>query len=271
MLIFIGISGFLNFQVSLNITKEMNKYTTLQSGSLFTNQEDYSHRWIIFQQSKLGKIYQSIPFERLSFLLPSKSAYSVGAPSWFDNAGMFGVMFLKAYLNLSDEKLVDRLNTDWELQMFCGRQFTDNQRIKDRNLPSRIRCYLGYHLCIESFQDLLVEHWKPFLNETHCGMFDATAYESYIKFPTDEKLLWDCCVWVFESVFVLCKELGIKRPRSKYRDQVKKQTSFSKTKKKTYKLRYHRRKSLLYLLNKGIGFFGKDTRRLYPGNTPGSI
>jgi hypothetical protein len=231
----------------------MNKYTTIQSGRLFADDEVCTHRELIFQQSKLGEIYQSIPFEQLSLLLPSKSTHSVGAPSWFDNAGMFGVMFLKAYLNLSDEKLVDRLNTDWELQMFCGRQFNDNRRIKDRNLPSRIRCYLGYHLCIESFQGLLVEHWKPLLNETHCGMFDATAYESYIKFPTDEKLLWDCCVWVFESIFVLCKELGIKRPRSKYHDQVRKQTSFSKTKKKTYKLRYNRRKSLLYLLNKGIG------------------
>ncbi len=124
---------------------------------------------------------------------------------------------------------------------------------KDRNLPSRIRCYLGYHLSLESFQKILVENWKPYLEDTHCALFDATAYESYIKYPTDEKLLWDCCVWVFESIFVLCKELSIPRPRSRYREQQKKQTAFSKTKKKTYKLRKHRRKSLLYLLNKGIG------------------
>ncbi len=107
----------------------MDKYTIIQSGSLFSNQEEYSHRWMIFQQSKLGKLYQSIPFQQLSMLLPLKSTRSVGAPSWFDNSGMLGIMFLKAYLGLSDEKLVDRLNTDWELQMFCGRQFNDNQRI----------------------------------------------------------------------------------------------------------------------------------------------
>lgn len=231
----------------------MNKNTTLQSEDLFTNQEDYPHRWFIFQQSKLGRLYQSIPFQQLSSLLPFKSVRSAGAPAWFDNAGMLGIMFLKAYLGLSDEKLVDRLNTDWELQMFCGRQFKDNQRIKDRNLPSRIRCYLGHHLSLESFQDIVIKNWKPYLEDTHCALFDATAYESYIKFPTDEKLLWDCCVWVFESIFVLCKELGIKRPRSKYRDQQLKQTVFSKIKKKTYTLKKRRRKSLLYLLNKGIG------------------
>ncbi len=232
----------------------MNKNTIFQSGSLFSYQEEYSQRWMIFQQSKLGKIYKAIPFQQLSLLLPSKSTSSVGAPSWFNNAGMFGVMFLKHYLGLSDEKLVERLNTDWELQMFCGRQFKDNQRIKDRNLPSRIRSYIGLHLSIEAFQDALITNWKPYLEDTHCGLFDATAYESYIKFPTDEKLLWDCCLWVFESVFMLCKELEIKRPRSKYLEQGRKQTVFSKTKKKTYKLKKRRRASLLYLLNQGIGF-----------------
>ena len=232
----------------------MNKNTTNKSGSLFPNMEDYPHRWMIFQQSTLGKIYQVIPFQQLSSLLPSKPATSAGAPSWFDAAGMFGVMFLKAYLGLSDEKLVDRLNTDWELQMFCGRQFKDNQRIKDRNLPSRIRSYIGQHLSIGTFQDVVVENWKPYLEDTHSSLFDATAYESYIKYPTDEKLLWDCCAWVFESVFVLCKELGLKRPRSRYRDQTRKQSAFSKIKKKTYKIRKRRRNALLYLLDQGIGF-----------------
>jgi transposase, IS5 family len=166
---------------------------------------------------------------------------------------MFGVMFLKAYLGLSDEKLVDRINTNWELQMFCGRQFKDNQRVKDRNLPSRIRSYIGKHLILERFQDVIIEHWRPYLNDRHCGFADATAYESYIKHPTDEKLSWDCCIWVFESIFSLCSELGIKRPRSKYREQQKKQVVFSKLKKKTYKIKKCSRSSLLYLLNKGMG------------------
>lgn len=232
----------------------MHKYTKQENTLLFSEDEISTHRLQIFQQGKLGLLNQSIPFELLSGLLPHKKANSVGAPPWFDNAGMFGVMFLKHYLGLSDEKLVDRLNTDWELQMFCGRQFKDTQRIGDRNLPSKIRSYIGKHLYIEAFQEVLIHNWKPFLEGTHCSLFDATAYESYIKSPTDEKLLWDCCTWVFESLFVLCKELGIKRPRSKYREQTIKQTSFSKTKKKTYKLKKKRRGSLLHLLNKGTGF-----------------
>lgn len=247
MPIFIGKSGFLHFY-------NMNKYTTIKSPTLFAEEEISGYRWHIFQHTKLGMIYQSIPFEQLGRLLPSRREGSAGAPSWFNNEGMFGLMFLKHYLGLSDEKLVDRLNTDWELQMFCGRQFKDNERIRDRNLPSRVRCFIGENLSLNAFQETIVESWKPYMEGTHCGLFDATAYESYIKFPTDEKLLWDCCAWVFESVFVLCKELGIKRPRSKYHGQAIKQTAFSKTKKKTYKLKKRRRKSLLYLLKKGIGF-----------------
>ena len=59
-------------------------------------------------------------------------------------------------------------------------------------------------------------------------------------------------IWVYESTHELCKELRIKRPRSKYNEQKTKQLSYSKTKKKFYKLKFNRRKSLLNLLTKGI-------------------
>ena len=211
-----------------------------------------SHRWAIFQRTELGRIYSCIPFVELSNLFPSQSNSSKGAPSWFDNSGKLAIMFLKSYLGLSDAKLVDRLNSDWVLQMFCGRQFLDTERINDRNLPSRIRCFIGQELDIEAFQDVIIEKWQPYIEDTHCGLAVATAYESYIKYPTDIKLIWDCCTWVFESIFVLCKERGIKRPQSKYREQITKQLSFSKRKKKTYKIRQRRRSSLIKLLDKGL-------------------
>ena len=34
---------------------------------------------------------------------------------------MFALMFLKAYLNVSDRQLIERFNTDYSLQMFCGK------------------------------------------------------------------------------------------------------------------------------------------------------
>jgi transposase, IS5 family len=39
-----------------------------------------------------------------------------GAPSWLPAQGYFGLMFLKHYTKLSDEKLLERFNTDWAMQ-----------------------------------------------------------------------------------------------------------------------------------------------------------
>ena len=83
---------------------------------------------------------------------------------------------------------------------------------------------------------------------------DATCYESYIRFPTDVKLLWECCQWVFEKqLFKICKKTGIKRPRSKYHEQKKRQLGYARQRRKTFKETLKRRKSLIYLLEKGIG------------------
>ena len=229
------------------------KNTKLQNNhQLFSDDILLTPNWYVFQQLPIGRLYNSLPLKELASLLPEKAVKGAGAPSWFTNEGMIGLCFLKPYLSLSDQKLVERLNTDWSLQLFCGRLFNTGQMIKDRNLPSRIRQYLSYHLNIDNFQEILIDYWKDYIHEEHCILLDATVYESYIKYPTDSKLLWDCCVWVFEGMFEICKELKIKRPRSKYKEQQLKQVSFQKTKKKTYKITRRRIKALLYLLNKGI-------------------
>jgi hypothetical protein len=71
----------------------MNKNTIQQSENLFQDEEFITHRWLIFQQSKLGQLPQAIPFNELSMLLPYKTASFVGIPPWFDNAGMWGHVF----------------------------------------------------------------------------------------------------------------------------------------------------------------------------------
>jgi hypothetical protein len=161
-------------------------------------------------------------------------------------------MFLKAYLGLSDEKLIRRINTDWALQMFCGIRLGINESIKDEDIPSRVRMFLGRNLDIETFQQVFINHWKANMDNTQCFMNDATVYESYIKYPTDVKLLWDCCIWLYEQLHILHKESHLPKPRSKYKEQCVRQMEYSKTRKKTYKQTQRRRKALLYLLNKGI-------------------
>jgi hypothetical protein len=48
--------------------------------------------------------------------------------------------------------LVERLNTDWALQMFCGVPLKVYEKIKDSDLPGRWRKYLGQHLDIDKWQ-----------------------------------------------------------------------------------------------------------------------
>jgi len=197
-------------------------------------------------------VYDSIPWDRLSDCLPEKNK-GPGAPRWFSAQGMLGLMFLKSYLDMSDKKLIERFNTDWSLQLFCGKLLKDNQRIKDKAIVSRIRSYVAAHTDWQELQHVLLDHWKRDMDNTHVLFMDATCYESYIRFPTDVKLLWESCQWVFEKqLFKKCALLHLKRPRSKYVDQKKKQRSYDRQRRKTYKQGRKRKKSLLYLLEKGL-------------------
>jgi len=215
----------------------------------------FSPKWYNFKNIELGRIYESIPWDQLSECLPKENV-GPGAPRWFSAQGMFGLMFLKHYLNISDEKLIDRFNTDWALQLFCGKLLEDNQRIKDKAIVSRTRTYIGEHADWQQLQEMLIKHWKRDMNNTHVLLMDATCYESYIRFPTDVKLLWESCQWVFEKqLFKWSKLLSVKRPRSKYIDQKRKQRDYDRKRRKTYKQGSKRKASLLYLLKKGIDQF----------------
>ena len=81
--------------------------------------KDFPKYHYFYNSSELGQIHQVIPWHELSRLIPAKKPL-VGAPSWLDNEGMFALMFLKHYTKISDEKLVERLNSDACFQLFCG-------------------------------------------------------------------------------------------------------------------------------------------------------
>lgn len=89
--------------------------------TLFDPQTANSLRYQIFLQTELGQLYQSLPINALASLLPEKE-HNLGTPGWFTAAGKMALQFLKPYLGLSDEKLLERINTDWALQLFCGLQ-----------------------------------------------------------------------------------------------------------------------------------------------------
>lgn len=220
---------------------------------LFKDFDGYSPKYHFFKNSLLGKLHDSIPWDDLVSCLPEERS-GRGAPCWFGAKGMFALMFLKAYLNISDRQLLERYNTDWSLQYFCGKVLAENQQIKDMTIMTRIRAYIEKHCEWEEIQDVLISHWKHDVNNSHVLLMDASCYESFIRYPTDVKLLWECCEWLFEKqLFRLCKLTGDKRPRSKYREQKISQMAYSRKRKNSFKATLKRRKSLVYLLEKGIG------------------
>lgn len=70
---------------------------------LFQPKQFLTPKWYLFKNSKLGQVYQGIPWDQLADCLPEENK-GPGAPRWFSSQGMFGLLFLKAYLNISDER-----------------------------------------------------------------------------------------------------------------------------------------------------------------------
>lgn len=217
--------------------------------SLYPPEIGLDVRWHKYQTTEYYKLRQSLPIKELAALLPTKKSVQ-GAPAWFDNEARIAIQFLKPYLGCSDEKLLEHINTNFAIQFFLGINLKYNERIKDKNLIWQTRTLVADHLDICKFQPLLIAYWKPDLRDTRIGLSDATCYESYIKYPTDAKLLWDCCEYLHKTIKWICSEVGLRKPRNKMKDQRMKQSAFNKRKKKTYKLRQRRRRALLYLLNK---------------------
>ena len=215
----------------------------------------FSHQQLLherFLQTDLGKLYLSIPFNELAVTIPAPpSAKSgLGRKPWFDVKGGIALMILKHYLQLSDELLIERINTDWSMQLFCGILLKPHERIRDTNLPSWWRTYIGMHLDINAMQQQLAKCWKPFMHHTSINMQDATCYESRISFPTDVKLLWNCCHELYVFVQQKRKKLKLRKSRmnyNKHRDHFK---NYQKTKKKTRRQEKKLRKQLLKFLLK---------------------
>jgi hypothetical protein len=207
-----------------------------------------------FAQTDLGELYQAIPFDSFAQIIPAP-AYAksnLGRKPWFDVKGGIGLLILKHYTGLSDALLMERINTDWAMQLFCGIQLKPGQQIKDTNQPGFWRTYIGKHLDIERLQQSAAQYWKPWMQQTNMGMQDATCYESRISFPTDVKLLWQCCNATYLLLQQVRKANKQRSSRINYDKKKREFLSYQRTKKKTRraekKLRIKLVKFLLKLL-----------------------
>lgn len=213
---------------------------------------------LAFYNTPLGALYQAIPFDDLSKHIPKPkgSLSGKGCKPWFDVKGGIGLQILKSYFRCSDALLIEQLNGNWQMQMFCGIQLLPNEQIKDKDMVGRWRSYLAQYLEADKMQISCVQHWKPFMQHTHVGLCDATVYESYIEYPTDAKLLWKACCDVLQMIKLSRKKGKLRITRINHEKRKTKYLSFAKRRKKSKRLNKKTCKWLLKYLQRLIEQLG---------------
>ena len=121
----------------------------------------------------------------------------LGRRNIFSPSAKIALMVLKAYTGFSDRQLVEHLNGNIHYQMFCGIMINPSFPITNYKTVSAIRNEITSRLDIDSIQEVLASHWKPYLDSLHVCMTDATCYESHMRYPTDMKLLWESLEWLY--------------------------------------------------------------------------
>jgi hypothetical protein len=235
---------------------------------LFSTQDGRCLAWEVFLKHPLGELFTTIPFHNYEQVIPYE-APKTGPKPWFDLRGGIGLMVLKSYYGCSDKKLIDQLNHNKMMQFFCGINLKAGQQIIDDDVVSRWRKRFGRFLkSIEVVTELQlsnVSHWKAQMNQTRTNLADASCYESYVRYPTDVKLLWESIEYLYGQMKTICKYISLPMPRSKFKEQKSKYLSYQKSRKKTYKQRRRTTKRLLYLLNKYLellpGLIGEMKRQ----------
>jgi transposase, IS5 family len=207
-----------------------------------------------FYNTQLGQLFRAIPLDDLSKQIPKpKQAISgKGCKPWFDVKGGIALQILKSYQRCGDAMLIEQINGNWQMQMFCGIQLSYGEQIKDKDIVGRWRSYLGQYLDIDKMQIPLVRHWKPFMQHTHAGFCDATVYESYIEYPTDAKLLWKGCCDVYQIIKLSRKKGKLRDTRINHQKRKTQYLSFAKRRKKSKRQNKKICKALLKYLQRLI-------------------
>jgi hypothetical protein len=226
-------------------------FETTQEICFISPEKEFSLYLKSFNESELGGLYRAIPWNGIIKELRIKENKK-GPDLIFGPQGMIALMFLKSYLECSDEMLINHLNGNIHLQIFCG-ILLGPERIKNFKIVSDIRCRLARKLDVKGVQGVLATYWKSYIKDPNVMLEDATCYETSMRYPTNVKLLWECTEWSYKQLKLKCKYLRIRMPRNKYEEQRDKYNNYSRKRKKTHKETLKRTRSLLYLLEKLLG------------------
>lgn len=182
-----------------------------------------------FYKTDLGKIYKALPWDDLVKVFALKD-HNKGPSCIFSPRGKIALMFLKHYGCCSDRKLIEQLNANIHYQIFCDIVIPPGCGITNFKIVSQLRCELASDLDIASIQEVLAGYWRKYCNNKDSVVCDATCYESYLRYPTDVKLLYEAVVWNYDWLKRLNRQIGKSTLRSKIGKWKRRYGSYSKSK-----------------------------------------
>jgi len=229
--------------------RKIRKIFDLEPALSFSEFDFYQNYQQSFAKSELGHLHRAIPFADLAHSLGLQENV-IGRDSYFTPTGKLALMFLKSYTGFSDSQLIDNLNSNIHYQHFCGVRINPQYPLTNFKIVSAIRCEIASVLNIDELQGVLSAYWKPYMENLQIHMTDATCYESYIRYPTDIKLLWESVSWLHVHMCSIHKSLKLKKPRSKFDKQSRRYLGYSKKRKRRQTETRVLKRSLLHLLNK---------------------
>jgi hypothetical protein len=173
-----------------------------------------------------------------------------GPKPFFSPEGKVALMFLKMYTQLSAPKLLEQLNGNVHYQIFCDISINPLRPLTNYKLIDDIASELSDKLKIQQQQNILAEAWKPYMKDLDTFYTDATCYESDMRYPTDQKLLWECIEKSYRMMCEVSQCLGIHRPRTKYLDVEKANMGYVKQRKHSKQKQRQLTRRLIKLLAK---------------------
>jgi len=189
---------------------------------------------VTFENSELGRMKRLLPLREMAEnlgLVSKRPERKRGPKPFFSPEGKVALMFLKNYTQLSAPKLLEQLNGNIHYQIFCDISINPLRPLRNYKLIDDISSELADKLRIQQQQDILAEAWKPYMKDLDTFYTDATCYESEMRYPTDQKLLWECCEKTYSIMCTACQRLGMLRPRTKYLDVEKANLTYVKQRK----------------------------------------
>ena len=243
---------------------KVRRISELSQSLPFTEYDFYDLYLKTFENTELGRMKKVLPLRQMAEtfgLVNKRQVPKRGAKPYFTPEGKVALMFLKTYTQLSAPKLMEQLNGNIHYQIFCGIRIDPEEPLTNYKLIDDIAKELADKLKIQRLQDVLAEAWKPYMKDLDTMYTDATCYESEMRYPTDQKLLWECVKKTYKIMCEVSGRMGVHRPRTKYLDVEKACLSYRKQRKHSSTQTRKMTRRLLNLLGKIL----KEIRRMERG------